>query len=51
MTRINSNYLKLPDSYLFARMKQKIDAFLAAHPGADIIRLGIGDVTRPLCRR
>lgn len=48
MTRINSNYLKLPDSYLFARMKQKIDAFLAAHPGADIIRLGIGDVTRPL---
>ncbi len=48
MTRINSNYLKLPGSYLFARIKQNVDAFLASHPDADIIRLGIGDVTRPL---
>lgn len=48
MARINSNYLKLPGSYLFAEMKRKTDAYKAAHPEADIIRLGIGDVTRPL---
>ena len=48
MARINSNYLKLPGSYLFAEMKRKTNAYKAAHPEADSIRLGIGDVTRPL---
>ena len=49
MARINSNYLKLPGSYLFAEMKRKTDAYKAAHPEADIIRLGIGDVTPLRC--
>ncbi|WP_294504465.1 LL-diaminopimelate aminotransferase [uncultured Victivallis sp.] len=48
MVQINSNYLKLPGSYLFAAMAKKVAAYKAAHPEADIIRLGIGDVTRPL---
>lgn len=48
MVQINSNYLKLPGSYLFAAVAKKVAAYQAAHPGADIIRLGIGDVTRPL---
>ena len=48
MAQINSNYLKLPGSYLFAAMAKKVAAYKAAHPEADIIRLGIGDVTRPL---
>ena len=48
MAQINSNYLKLSGSYLFAAVAKKVAAYQAAHPGADIIRLGIGDVTRPL---
>lgn len=48
MAQINSNYLKLPGSYLFAAVAKKVAAFREAHPEADIIRLGIGDVTRPL---
>lgn len=48
MAEINSNYLKLPGSYLFAAIAKKVAAYRAAHPDADIIRLGIGDVTRPL---
>lgn len=48
MCEINSNYLKLPGSYLFAGIKRRVDAYRAAHPGAKIISLGIGDVTRPL---
>ena len=48
MGQINSNYLKLPGSYLFTEMKRKTDAYKALHPEADIIRLGIGDVTQPL---
>jgi len=45
---INPNYLKLQDGYLFSRINQKINEYLASHQGADIIRLGIGDVTLPL---
>ena len=48
MCEINSNYLKLPGSYLFAGIKRRVDAYRAAHPDAKIISLGIGDVTRPL---
>lgn len=48
MTRINSHYLKLQGSYLFAQIRKKVDAYQEKHPGADIIRLGIGDVTLPL---
>lgn len=48
MFRINENYLQLNQSYLFSTIAKKIDAFNASHPGADLIRLGIGDVTLPL---
>lgn len=48
MATINDNYLKLPGSYLFAEIARRVAAFKQAHPEADIIRLGIGDVTQPL---
>ena len=48
MATINDNYLKLPGSYLFAEIGRRVAAFKEAHPEADIIRLGIGDVTQPL---
>ena len=46
--RINANYRNIKDSYLFSTIGKKVSAFTAAHPEADVIRLGIGDVTRPL---
>lgn len=48
MALINENYLKLQGSYLFSEIARKVTEFKAAHPSADIIRLGIGDVTKPL---
>ena len=48
MTQINENYQKLPGSYLFAEVGRRAAAFTQAHPDKDLIRLGIGDVTRPL---
>lgn len=48
MTTINENFLKLQKNYLFADIAQKVAAYKEAHPEANIIRLGIGDVTRPL---
>ena len=48
MAKINRNYLKLPGSYLFSRIGQKVAEYQKAHPKAEIIRLGIGDVTRPI---
>lgn len=48
MALINDNYLKLPGSYLFAEIARRVAAYKQEHPEADIIRLGIGDVTRPL---
>ena len=48
MATINDNYLKLPGSYLFAEIGRRVAAYKEAHPEADIIRLGIGDVTQPL---
>lgn len=45
----NLYYAELKDSYLFYHIAQKTKAYLAAHPGAYLYRLGIGDVTRPLC--
>ena len=48
MAHINQNYLKLPGSYLFSEVNRRITAYSASHPGAKIIRLSIGDVTRPL---
>ncbi len=48
MIKINENYLKLPGSYLFSAIAKKVNEYSAAHPDKKIIRLGIGDVTRPL---
>ncbi len=48
--KINKNYLNLKQSYLFKTIAQKTDDYKKSHPGADIIRMGIGDVTLPLCR-
>ena len=48
MIKINKNYLKLQASYLFSEIRKRTDEFQEAHPDKDIIRLGIGDVTRPL---
>ena len=48
MAKVNENYLKLPGSYLFSTIGRKVREFQAAHPEADIIRLGIGDVTQPI---
>lgn len=46
--KVNENYLKLQSSYLFSTIAKKVNEYKAANPDADIIRLGIGDVTRPL---
>lgn len=50
MFRINDNFTKLPASYLFSEVARRVNAYSESHPGADIIRMGIGDVTRPLCQ-
>ena len=46
--KINRNFLNLKDSYLFATVGAKTAAFKKAHPEKEVIRLSIGDVTRPL---
>jgi LL-diaminopimelate aminotransferase len=48
VARVNEHYLKLKSSYLFSEIGRRARAFQAAHPDARVIRLGIGDVTRPL---
>ena len=48
MAQINDDYLKLPGSYLFADIAHKVNAFKENHPEMELIRLGIGDVPRPL---
>ena len=48
MILINENYPKLPGSYLFSDIARKVAEFKVANPEANIIRLGIGDVTKPL---
>lgn len=46
--KINDNFLKIQSSYLFSNIAKKVNAYTAANPDKPIIRLGIGDVTRPL---
>ena len=48
MVLINESYIKLPGSYLFSDIAKKVNEFKVAHPDANVIRLGIGDVTKPL---
>ena len=45
---ICENYLKLSESYLFAEIARKVNDYKKKHPEADVISLGIGDVTQPL---
>lgn len=49
MIRVNDNFTLLPQSYLFSEIARKVSDFTASHPAEKIIRMGIGDVTRPLC--
>ena len=48
MALVNDHFLKLPSNYLFADIAKKVNAFKATHPKANVISLGIGDVTQPL---
>ncbi|NCO75491.1 MAG: LL-diaminopimelate aminotransferase [Cyanobacteria bacterium] len=48
MARINDNYLKLKAGYLFPEIARRVNVFAQENPNANIIRLGIGDVTEPL---
>jgi len=50
MARINENYLKLSAGYLFPEIGRRVEAFAAAHPEADIIKMGIGDVVKGIPR-
>jgi LL-diaminopimelate aminotransferase len=45
----NMHYADLKDSYLFYNIAQKTKAYLLAHPGTHLYRMGIGDVSLPLC--
>ncbi len=49
MIKPNINYSNLKDSYLFYNIAQKTNAYLMAHPEAHLYRMGIGDVSMPLC--
>ena len=49
MAKINENYLKLSQGYLFPEIARRVTAFCGRNPDARVIRLGIGDVTKPLC--
>jgi LL-diaminopimelate aminotransferase len=48
MALVNEQFLKLPGNYLFSDIAKKVNTFKSSHPDANVISLGIGDVTRPL---
>lgn len=48
MLTINENFLKLQSSYLFATISKKVNDYLRNNPDQELIKLGIGDVTRPI---
>ena len=48
MAKVNPNFQKLPGSYLFSEIARRTAAYSEAHPEAKLIKMGIGDVTRPL---
>ena len=50
MLKINENYRNLEESYLFSTVGRKIAEYSQKNPDKKIIRMGIGDVTRPLCK-
>lgn len=48
MVKLNDNFFKLNESYLFSTTARKIREYAAANPDKPVIKMGIGDVTRPL---
>ncbi len=48
MTTVNQSLINMPKTYLFAEIARRVSEFSAANPSANLLRLGIGDVTRPL---
>ena len=48
MATVNEHFLSLGQRYLFSEIAARVAAYSAAHPKADLIRMGIGDVTQPL---
>ena len=48
MAKINENYLELEDSYLFSTIAKKVAEYQKNNPDKKIIKLGIGDVTKPI---
>lgn len=48
MAFVNDNFLNIPETYLFSEIARKVNTYKEENPSANIIRLGIGDVTRPL---
>ncbi len=49
MIKANANFSRLTQSYLFSTVARKIAAFNESHPDVEIIKMSIGDVTRPIC--
>lgn len=49
MLSVNENYKNVKQSYLFAEIARRVNAYAEANPDKNIIRMGIGDVTLPLC--
>ena len=47
--KVNKNYKNIAQSYLFSTIAQKVNEFTKNNPDKKVIRLGIGDVTLPLC--
>lgn len=50
MIKVNDNYLRLAPSYLFSEIAARVEAYTRLHPDESVIRMGIGDVTLPICR-
>ena len=49
MFKVNENYGKLSENYLFSEIARRVNRYKSLHPDAEVISLGIGDVTQPLC--
>ncbi len=50
MPKLNENYLNLKESYLFSDIAKRVNNFIKQNPDKEVIRLGIGDVTKPLTK-
>ena len=48
MSYINENFLELQDSYLFSTIAKKVAKYMEENPDKKVIKLGIGDVTKPI---